>query len=239
VTDITFLHFVKVCGECNNSGVTDDAGAPSGLRERKKRATRRALHDAALRLALERGLEHLTVEEISAAAEVSVRTLFNYFPSKEQAILGDVIFPADEEQAMAIMADAADVLDGLYGVAMTLIAVTAPGREQVLMRWQLMERYPALLPQMFARFEQSNKVLASAVAARTGSASDDAYPQLMAAVASAAIRTAIRRWTAGHGDHSLEHHVTEVFGLLRDGLAPYGPRGPSGASEANGVTQAC
>lgn len=203
--------------------MTDDAEARCGLRERKKRATRRALHEAALRLALERGLEHLTVEEISAAADVSVRTFFNYFPGKEQAILSDDLFQADEGQVMAIMSDAADVLDGLYRVAMAVAAVTAPRREQVLMRWQLVERYPALLAQMFARSEELSKVLASAVAARTGAAPDDAYPQLMAAVASAAMRTAVRRWTAGHGDHPLEHHVSEAFGLLRDRLTPYGP----------------
>ena len=213
--------------------MTDDTEAQCGLRERKKRATRRALHDAALQLALERGLEHLTVEEISAAADVSVRTFFNYFPSKEQAILGDDIFAVDEGQVAALMSDAADVLDGLYGVAMALAAATASRREQVLMRWQLMERYPALLPQIFARLEEFDKVLASAVAARTGTAPDDAYPQLMAAVAGTAMRTAVRRWTADHGDHPLEHHVNEVFGLLRDGLALYGPRGPSGHREAS------
>jgi AcrR family transcriptional regulator len=221
-----------------NNGMSDDDEARCGLRERKKRATRRALHDAALRLVLERGLEHLTVEEISEAADLSVRTFFNYFPSKEQAILGDDIFPVDEGQAVAIMSDAADVLNGLYGVAMALVAGTTPRREQVLMRWQLIERYPALLPQMFARFEESNKVLALAVAARTGDAPDDAYPQLMAAVASAAMRTAVRRWTAGHGDPSLELHVNEVFGLLRDRLAPYGPWGPSGPREASGGSKA-
>ena len=219
--------------------MTDDAEARCGLRERKKRATRRALHDAAFRLALERGLEYLTVEEISAAADVSVRTFFNYFPSKEQAILGDDIFPTDEVQAAAVMSDAADVFDGMYGVAMALVAATAPRREQVLMRWQLLERYPALLPQIFARLEEFDKVLASAVAARTGAAPDDAYPQLMAAVASTAMRTAVRRWTAGHGDHPLEHHVNEVFGLLRDGLALYGPRGrPSGSREASEASEA-
>ena len=218
--------------------MTSDAEARCGLRERKKRATRRALHEAALRLALERGLEHLTVEEISSAADVSVRTFFNYFPSKEQAIVDDDLFQADERQSMAIMSDAAEVLDGLYGVAMALVAATAPRREQVLMRWQLMERYPALLPQMLARFEQSNRILALAVATRTGAAADDAYPQLMAAVASAAMRTAVRRWTAGHADHSLEDHVTHVFGLLREGLAPYGPRGPSAPREAREASAA-
>lgn len=218
--------------------MADDAEAQCGLRERKKRATRRALHDAALGLALAHGLEHLTVEEISAAADVSVRTFFNYFPGKEQAILGDDLLQADEEQVMAIMSDAADVLDGLYGVAMAAAASTAARREQVLMRWQLMERYPTLLPQMFARLEEFSKVQASAVAARTGAAPDDAYPQLMAAVAGAAMRTAVRRWTAGHGDHPLEHHVQEVFGLLRDELAPHGPRGPSGPREAREASTA-
>lgn len=213
--------------------MVDDAEARCGLRERKKRATRRALHDAALRLALERGLEHLTVEGISAAANVSVRTFFNYFPGKEQAIVGDDLIQADEGQVTAIMSGAADVLDGLYRVAMAVAAGTAARREQVLMRWELLERYPALLPQMFARLEELSKVLASAVAARTGAAPDDAYPQLMAAVASAAMRTAVRRWTAGHGDHPLEHHVNEIFGLLRDELTPHGPRGPSGPREAS------
>jgi AcrR family transcriptional regulator len=222
--------------DVQSSSVIDGTEVRHGLRERKKRATRRALHDAALRLALERGLEHLTVEEISAAADVSARTFFNYFPGKEQAILGDDILPGDAGQAAAIMSDAADVLDGLYGVAMALFADVAPRREQVLMRWQLVERYPALLSQMFARFEEFDKVLASAVAARTGDAPDDAYPQLMAAVGGAAMRVAVRRWTAGHGDDPLERLVSEVFGLLRDGLGPYGaqrPSGPGAASKAS------
>jgi AcrR family transcriptional regulator len=195
-----------------------DPSARCGLRERKKQATRRALHDAALRLALERGLEHLTVEEISAAADVSVRTFFNYFPSKEQAILGDDVFPADEGQTTALIAGAGSVLEGLHDIAITLAVDVAHRREQVLMRWQLMERYPALLPQIFARFEEFEKVVASAVAARTGDAPDDAYPQLMAALAATSMRIAVRRWTAGHGGHSLEHHMNEVFTLLQDGM---------------------
>lgn len=60
---------------------------PVGLRERKKTATRQALHEAAMRLAVERGLDAVTVEAIADAAGVSRRTFSNYFAGKEDAVL--------------------------------------------------------------------------------------------------------------------------------------------------------
>jgi|SRR5450755_955765 AcrR family transcriptional regulator len=62
-----------------------DSAGP-GLRERKKRATRQALGAAAMRLAIERGLENVLIEDIAAAADVSPRTFSNYFASKYEAI---------------------------------------------------------------------------------------------------------------------------------------------------------
>src|SRR5215470_11800140 len=65
------------------------AAAPqesSGLRERKKLATRQALGMAAMRLAIERGLDNVLVEDIAEAAGVSARTFNNYFASKYEAI---------------------------------------------------------------------------------------------------------------------------------------------------------
>src|SRR6188472_1015635 len=58
-----------------------------GLRERKKEATRRALHEAAVRLTVEHGLDEVTVEAIADAAGVSRRTFSNYFGGKEDALL--------------------------------------------------------------------------------------------------------------------------------------------------------
>jgi len=75
----------------------------SGLRERKKRATREALRHAALRLALERGPENVRVDDIADAAGVSPRTYNNYFSSREQAIVAAVIEGREERIAAAVI----------------------------------------------------------------------------------------------------------------------------------------
>ena len=65
-----------------------NADLPPTLRARKKAETWSAIHEAAAALAVERGVEGTTVEAVAAAAGVSPRTFFNYFPAKEDAVLG-------------------------------------------------------------------------------------------------------------------------------------------------------
>lgn len=78
----------------------------TGLRERKKRRTRQAISDAAIRLILDRGFERVSVADIAAAAEVSKPTLFKYFRTKEDLIL-DRIADHREESARVVRGRAA------------------------------------------------------------------------------------------------------------------------------------
>jgi AcrR family transcriptional regulator len=66
--------------------------APSDLRSRKRHATRQGISNVATRLFIERGFDHVTVDEIAAAADVGRMTVFNYFPRKE-----DMFFDLDDE----------------------------------------------------------------------------------------------------------------------------------------------
>ncbi|MCK1798665.1 TetR/AcrR family transcriptional regulator [Streptomyces sp. XM4193] len=77
---------------------------PPGLRERKKQATREALREAALRLAVERGPDQVRVEDIAEAAGVSARTYNNYFASREQAIVSGVTADREARIAAAVAA---------------------------------------------------------------------------------------------------------------------------------------
>src|SRR5580658_3443923 len=75
----------------------DLEGAPfpiEGLRERKKRAMRQLISDTATSMFLERGFEEVRVAEVAAACEVSEKTVYNYFPTKESLVL-------DREEPMA------------------------------------------------------------------------------------------------------------------------------------------
>src|SRR5262245_55272944 len=68
----------------------------SGLRERKKLETGRKIRRAALDLFLERGFDSVSTAEIAAAADVSKMTLFNYFATKEDLVMGPMAEHADE-----------------------------------------------------------------------------------------------------------------------------------------------
>lgn len=197
----------------------DTPALVEGLRERKKRATRRALQLAALSLVAERGLDGVTTEEIAAAADVSSRTFFNYFPTKEDALVG-----ADPELSTRLTGEflarprAESPLQALRVVFLTQAEAIADNQPLWQLRQQVVQANPSLLPALVGASVQTERHLAEAIAERTGSDPDDTYPALVAAVASAAMRTALQHCAATGFTRPLADVVTEIYDALMDGL---------------------
>jgi AcrR family transcriptional regulator len=190
-----------------------------GRRDRKKRQTREALIATALRLVDERGLDRVTVEEISAAVDVSPRTFFNYFAGKDDALIGDPLIEAGEirERLTAVPAGT-PVLEALLLALAPAIAQVQAARELWLLRMRVIENNPGLLPTLLALGAAAEQQFVAALAERTGTPTTSAFPQVVAAATGAAFRVAMMRWCAADGARPLTELVHETFGVLAAGL---------------------
>ncbi|MGA8116245.1 MAG: TetR family transcriptional regulator [Actinocatenispora sp.] len=189
----------------------------------RKHATRDALQRAALRLVRECGPEAVTVEEICAQAGVSPRTFFNYFASKEEAIIdwnpqvdafvtrAVIERPGGESPVQAIWS----VLGAAVADAMRM----DPWHD----RLQLVREQPGLIGRFASVMSSVQRALATGVAARTGLPSDHLYVELTAALSVAAIRTALRAWTDAPPGTDPARLIDDAFGYLASGLGtPHG-----------------
>ena len=191
----------------------------SGLRERKKVATRRALHVAALQLVADRGLDAVSVDDIATAADVAPRTFFNYYPSKDDAVLG---LDPDEADAVAraVAARPGDEspLEALRAVARDQARDMALETDLWTLRMQVVDASPALLARLAAAFGRGEQSVADSLAARCGAGPHDLYPRLLAGVSGVAMRTALHRWLATDFTASLPDLVDEAWASLAAGL---------------------
>ncbi|MFD5725761.1 MULTISPECIES: acyl-CoA-like ligand-binding transcription factor [unclassified Streptomyces] len=193
---------------------------PLGLRERKKRATRDALAGAALRMAADRGFEHVTVEAVTEAVGVSVRTFFNYFPCLEDAITR----PAQEnaERTRRAVLNAPEHLTALDALSKA-IAQELASIEEDHERWELqlevLKKSPALLPNFLAARGADETAMVAVVAERLGQDPEtDLYPRLLAHVAVAAVRAAVEVWVATGRTRTFQSLYREAFASLAAGL---------------------
>lgn len=168
--------------------------AMTGLRERKKAATRAALGDAAWSLCVEHGYDGVTVEQIARAAGVSLRTFFNYFSSKEEAVMaGDKQTAETFVRAFAARPPEEPVLVALRG-ALQSIYPQHIDLERLRQSREL-RSHPALLPHVFAAYSAREQELTAVIADRCGlDATVDPYPAVTASTILATLRAVVQWW---------------------------------------------
>lgn len=194
--------------------------SPGDRRGRKKAETREALINAALRLAIADGYEQLTVEAITDAADVSVRTFFNYFTSKDDALLATDPGRADAMAAALAARPASEPPVAALRAVFAQLGESFEEREPVWQaRLELVRANPQLWPRLFASFSAFERTLTEAVAARTRFDADtDLYPGVVAAAVVGAMRIAVAHWRTQADGIALSDLLAAAFDILAGGL---------------------
>jgi AcrR family transcriptional regulator len=194
---------------------------PLGLRERKKEQTRRALEDAALDLFERQGFDRTTVEEIAAACDVSPRTFFRYFATKEQLLHGD-------DSELAVVLDDLErrpatepPMRSVRAVFDAMIERYADDREQLVRRARILAATPSLRAHSPDAHFGKIEAVVDALTRRDAAAGAPPRPlelRLAVSVAFGAVHAAVDTWIADGATGDLFATVDEAFDRVEAGL---------------------
>jgi AcrR family transcriptional regulator len=203
--------------------------AQQGLRERKRIATRRAIESAALDLVVEKGLDKVTVDEISHRADISPRTFFNYFASKEAALLGE---PPEVPEGEIVDEYVSGALgsNALEGLGMLISVATEDANDDAdlhTLRFSLLRQYPQLFTLRMSAMKTFEDELGIVVAARLRHdepALDDeslrSKARLTTLIAFGVIRHSWTTWAENDTAMSLSERMKQSFALVPGILTP-------------------
>lgn len=210
-----------------NTEVHPLAPVDLGRRDRKKHETRRALRNAALELVAERGFAHVTIEDITEAVDIATRTFFNYFSSKEEAVIGAdperveqlhtslLARPLTESSLQALRSVTVEYANAIDEEFDDL----GEGREAWFRRFCIVREDPDLLGAYVGHITEIEQNLVAALAERLGTdPAHDPYPALVTATVLAAARVAGLYWSANGGVDSLARLTGSAIDALASGL---------------------
>ncbi|HEV7773790.1 MAG TPA: TetR/AcrR family transcriptional regulator [Conexibacter sp.] len=211
-------------------------GAPQGLRDRKKRATRDAIATTARRLFAERGFDAVTVAEIAVAADVAEKTVFNHFATKE-----DLAFAGGEARLAQLVADIAQrppgtsVLDVFRANSEAMLDTVAAGEtKDSLVVPRIVRDSPALQERLAVGWAREADTLVDAIAEATGADDDDLVPTVVARTLAWTLITIFRATfdglLAGEDPEQLAARMrpqaARAYDQLAAGLGDFGVAGP-------------
>jgi AcrR family transcriptional regulator len=202
-------------------GTPETAAARPGLRERKKQQTRERIAEVALRLFAERGYDETTLADIADAADVSRRTIFAYYDSKEDILLCEEARYFNElKRRLEERPDGMTTVDAIR----QFISTIGPPAHESHQRKQVLSANPALQAKLRARMAELEPMLAESVAKDLGAGPGDIRPLLIAASITAAFTSfRDRLMDAASDGEPLSHEegmatLDQVLEFLRGGL---------------------
>jgi AcrR family transcriptional regulator len=206
--------------------------ATEGLRERKKRETREAITRAAWKLFNRRGFDVVTVADIAAAAGVSEKTVFNYFPAKE-----DLVFAGGMQRAAKLVElvqarpPGASIVEPFRRWTMDYLdRVEHDPPDELTAIPRLVVRSDQLRARLFIGWEQEASLLGPVIAEQVGEPPDSVLPVVVARTLAwthrVIFRAAFTRLIAGEDQATvaadLRLQANAAYDLLEQGLASYG-----------------
>ncbi|WP_345801309.1 helix-turn-helix domain-containing protein [Microbacterium sp. AZCO] len=193
-------------------------------RERRRSDTTRALIRAARHFTAERGLSGFTVEELCSEAAVSRRTFFNYFASKDDAVLGVPLERSDAAAVARFLAEGSHTPGGLSPTLLTDLAVLAEDRwraldiapDTVRDLFAAVEKEPRLLARMLELGAESERFDARLIVQREGLPDGDLRAEVAAQVVGALVRAAAGEFLQPGNDDTFLEIFERRIGAARE-----------------------
>jgi len=208
--------------------------AEEGLRARKKRQTRAVIAAAAMDLFQSRGFDAVTIADIAVAADVSRKTVFNYFPAKEDLVFNEGQARRDAlVHAIRTRPAGTSLVEPFRRQTLELIDRVERGADpRIVAVPRLVAGSAVLRERLFLGWEREAAVLTPVIADETGSGPDDLVPGVVARSLAwtnrLVFRAAFNRLIAGEDERALAADLREqahrAYDQLERGLRDYGVR---------------
>lgn len=183
--------------------VTAGSREPITLRERRRAETARLIQHTALRLTEAHDFDTVTVDAICAAAGISKRTFFNYFPIKEAVfVVGPP--PFAPEAVDNFFTSKASLFDALVELMGSRPPLSEEDRHALRLMHNLLSRHPRLGAMQMSTFHANEVALAEIIARRLADPGVTARSQMIAAAILAASRVAVLAWAAENTARQLD-----------------------------------
>lgn len=195
-----------------------DSKSEEGLRERKRRQTRERISESAIALFLERGFDATTVDDIAAAADVSKRSFFDYFPTKE-----DVIFAWQDNFGESLAAAVAErptdePLLSVIEEAFVTVVTKAIADPRTLAIGDLICDTPALRARDQMKYAKLEQVLVDALVKRAKGKEGHLRARLLAMMVVGAMRIGKDTLQERQKSESVETYARRIFNMIRTEL---------------------